>query len=331
MPPWFCLDRGAPECLLALNQHHEANEHALAEKLIMTVHAVDSIHVGIAGWSYGDWQRTVYPPGTRDKLRYIARYVDAIEINSSFYRTPSRATVESWVERTSDFSPFYFTAKIPREVTHYHRLNAETTSTFLSAFTPMTDAGMLRHLLAQFRWDFEDCPTNRDYLEEIKHHYGAVTNLTFELRHRSWQAIDSLDFLRSLNISVAHLDYPTARNSFDCDVCPVGADAYFRLHGRNSKAWFDKNAGRDATYDYLYSPNEIQDITDRATRIASMSKTLTLVANNHYKGKEIANALQIKANLTGRDVSVPPPLVREYPDLARIQKERTPSQTHLDF
>ena len=297
----------------------------------MTVHTADSIHVGIAGWSYDDWRRTVYPPGTRDKLQYVARYVDAIEINSSFYRTPSQATVESWVQRTRNFSPFYFTAKLPREVTHYHRLNAETTSSFLTAFTPMTDAGMLRHLLAQFRWDFEDSAANRDYLKEINNHYGAVTNLTLELRHRSWQAVNAMDFLRSLHISVANLDYPTTQNSFDCDVCPVGTHAYFRLHGRNSKAWFDKNAGRDATYDYLYSPDEIQDIAERATRIASMSKSLTLVANNHYKGKEIANALQIKANLTGKEVPVPPPLVREYPDLTRIQKGSPPSQPQLDL
>ena len=47
------------------------------------------IRVGVAGWDYPDWNGTVYPAGPGrgfDRLAFIARFVDAIEINSSFYR-----------------------------------------------------------------------------------------------------------------------------------------------------------------------------------------------------------------------------------------------------
>jgi hypothetical protein len=45
---------------------------------------------------------------------------------------------------------------------------------------------------------------------------------------------------------------------------------------------------------------------------------LTIVANNHYEGKEVANALQIKASLVGKKVPVPPALLNRYPDLKAI-------------
>lgn len=45
---------------------------------------------------------------------------------------------------------------------------------------------------------------------------------------------------------------------------------------------------------------------------------MTVVANNHYHGKEVANALQIKSLLTGKKVEVPPLLKNHYPDLSQI-------------
>jgi hypothetical protein len=49
-----------------------------------------------------------------------------------------------------------------------------------------------------------------------------------------------------------------------------------------------------------------------------MSSTLTVVANNHYQGKEMVNALQLKSMLTGGKVPVPPLLVARYPELKDI-------------
>jgi uncharacterized protein YecE (DUF72 family) len=115
-----------------------------------------------------------------------------------------------------------------------------------------------------------------------------------------------------------HLDYPLARNSFDAYLCPPAEHAYFRLHGRNAAAWFDAKAGRDETYNYCYSGPELKDIARRATAIAGMSKTLTLVANNHYQGKEFVNAMQLKALLTGAKVRLPPGLAEHYPQLKPI-------------
>ena len=49
-----------------------------------------------------------------------------------------------------------------------------------------------------------------------------------------------------------------------------------------------------------------------------MSSGTTLVANNHYQGKEMVNALQLKALLTGQRVPVPALLSERYPELKAI-------------
>ncbi|MBM4142743.1 MAG: DUF72 domain-containing protein [Lentisphaerae bacterium] len=277
-----------------------------------------SMHFGIAGWSYPDWDGYVYPPGTKDKLDYIAPYVDAIEINSTFYRPPSARTARSWAARTAGLPDFFFTAKLHQDVTHGGRIEPAMVKAFREGLAPLRAADKLKHLLAQFRWDFADTPETRAHLAAVRDDFGGIANLTLELRHNSWQSPDALDFLRGLDVTVANLDYPMARNSFSLRLCDVGAHAYLRLHGRNYDAWFDRAAGRDETYNYLYSARELDEIVKRAVALAAKSQSLILVANNHYQGKEVANALQLKALATGRKVGVPPLLMEKYPALEAI-------------
>ncbi|MCE9613041.1 MAG: DUF72 domain-containing protein [Lentisphaerae bacterium] len=279
-----------------------------------------TLSCGIAGWSYPDWDGYVYPAGTRDKLRFCAECFDVIEINSTFYRPPDPKTARSWLTRTADLPRFHFTAKLHQAFTHGGVIDAAMVMAFRDSFQPLVAAGKLRHLLAQFRYDFSDTPETRRHLERLADAFAGFTNLTLELRHRSWQAPAALDFLRDLAVTVASLDYPLAGNSFDLRDSGVGEHAYLRLHGRNAKAWFSQGAGRDETYNYLYNKSEIGDLVKRALEIGTLSKSLTLIANNHYRGKEAANALEIKALLTAERVAVPPLLLQQYPHLQPIAK-----------
>lgn len=277
---------------------------------------------GVAGWSYPDWEGFVYPPRTSDKLRYIAGYVDCIEVNSTFYRPPDARTVASWVARTEDLTDFYFTAKIHQDVTHRGLVDASTVEAFRKGFGPAVTAGRLRHLLAQFRYDFADGSESRRHLEKVADAFGGIANLVLELRHNSWQSPGALEFLDGLGVTVANLDYPTGHNSFNLRLCAIGRDAYLRLHGRNAKAWFSKAAGRDETYNYLYDGSELDGLVARVRDLAKMSATLTVIANNHYQGKEAVNALEIKARLAGTRIPVPPLLREKYPRLADVGETR---------
>jgi uncharacterized protein YecE (DUF72 family) len=73
------------------------------------------LYLGTSGWSYADWEGTLYPeglpPGAR--LAEYARHYATVEIDSTFYGTPRSSTVEKWREVVPE--GFLFAAKFPQE------------------------------------------------------------------------------------------------------------------------------------------------------------------------------------------------------------------------
>ena len=275
------------------------------------------IHIGIAGWSYEDWQDIVYTDRKIDQLRYISRFVDCIEINNTFYRPPLAKTTQSWLQKTSEKPEFFFTAKLHRDITHQGKLDPVIIDQFHTGFAPMLEEGKLKALLVQFRYDFNDNNANRQYLYRIVENFCEAFNLAVELRHNSWEKADALEFLDKLGVSVCNLDYPVGSTSFNLQHCTVGRNGYFRMHGRNAAKWFSK-AGRDQTYNYYYNKDELEQIKQRVDELTKTFETLTVIANNHYRGAELANAIELKCLLTGRKQNVPEGLLRTYPQMAKI-------------
>jgi len=253
-----------------------------------------------------------------DQLEYVSRFVDCVEINSTFYRPPFEKTTKSWLQKTAEKKDFFFTAKLHRDFTHEGKIDTEMVRQFHKGFQPFLQADKLKQLLAQFRYDFADSIENRQHLAKIVESFADAFNLAVEVRHKSWENPEALDFLQQLGVTVANLDYPTTWNSFNLQYCTVGRTGYFRLHGRNIEKWFSKEAGRDETYNYYYSSDELAGIKRRIDRLAEAFEFLTVIANNHYRGAELANALELKALLTGQKQPVPDGLLRTYPNLESI-------------
>jgi uncharacterized protein YecE (DUF72 family) len=78
--------------------------------------------VGTSGFSYKEWKGTFYPEDLADAqmLRYYAERLDAVEINNTFYRMPTRRLLEGWAEQVSE--SFAFALKAPRRITHEKKL-----------------------------------------------------------------------------------------------------------------------------------------------------------------------------------------------------------------
>lgn len=275
------------------------------------------VYIGIAGWSYPDWKGIVYTDSKINQLEFVSRFVDCVEINSTFYRPPYEKTTKSWLERTSKKKNFFFTAKLHQDFTHRGKMDAQMIRYFHKGFEPFLKAGKLKHLLAQFRYDFSDSEENRKQLRRIVENFSGAFNLAVEVRHKSWQEKEALDFLEELDVSVCNLDYPTTWNSFNLQHCTVGTSGYFRMHGRNKEKWFSK-AGRDETYDYYYSSEELSGIKKRIEELAKAFEFLTVISNNHYRGAELANAIELKVLLTGQKQPVPEGLLKTYPNLESI-------------
>jgi uncharacterized protein YecE (DUF72 family) len=279
------------------------------------------VYIGVAGWSYPDWKGIVYTDSKVDQLEYVSRFVDCIEINSTFYRLPFEKTTKSWLQRTSQKKDFFFTSKLHQDFTHEGKIDARMVEQFHKGFEPLLNADKLKKLLAQFRYDFADSPDNRRHLTLIVENFRDTFELAVEVRHKSWQQKEALEFLQELDVTVCNLDYPTTYNSFNLQYCTVGRSGYFRMHGRNREKWFSK-AGRDETYDYYYNREELAGIHDRIEKLAEAYEFLTVIANNHYRGAELANAIELKALLSGEKQPVPEGLLKTYPNLASIALNR---------
>jgi uncharacterized protein YecE (DUF72 family) len=277
------------------------------------------IRVGIAGWDYADWNQTVYPanPGRGfDKLAWIARFVDAIEVNSSFYRPVRPGVAQTWVRRTETFPAFRFSAKAHRSWTHevapdLERAVAET----LAGLQPLREADRLGAVLVQFPQRFHWNQANADHLQRLTD-LSRGWPLVLEVRHRSWKADGVADLLGNLGMGWCVVDQPRASEAsiaaLERLTSPVG---YVRLHGRNTEQWFRPEAGRDERYNYRYSAAELAPLAATAGKLAQRAAEVFVVQNNHFRGQALANSLQLKHLFEGEKPSCPQRLVETYPDL----------------
>src|ERR1044071_2986629 len=133
----------------------------------LTPHAsslTPAVRIGPAGWSYTDWEGTVYPPhGSKfDPLACRAQFFDTIEINSPFYRIPPPTHAKSWVRRVASNRDFKFTTKIFRGFTHDAKERAAgDVDAFRAYLGPLADADRLGAVLLQYPWSFRNSAESR--------------------------------------------------------------------------------------------------------------------------------------------------------------------------
>lgn len=77
------------------------------------------VYVGCAKWNKTDL-KGFYPPKTKDELAYYATQFNSIELNATYYNTPSKEQVRIWKDKTP--ADFRFFPKITQSISHYSRL-----------------------------------------------------------------------------------------------------------------------------------------------------------------------------------------------------------------
>jgi uncharacterized protein YecE (DUF72 family) len=237
--------------------------------------------------------------------------VDCIEINSTFYRPPFERNTKSWLTRTAQRPEFFFTAKLHQSITHEGKIDPVVVKQFHEGFRPFLDAGKLKHLLAQFRYDFADSPASRQHLTRIVEQFGKTFSLIVEVRHNGRSRVAG--FSGEFDLGWPTWIHSTSKQSFNLQHCTVGKAGYFRMHGRNAEKWFSKSS-RDEAYDYHYNETELATIKERLDVLGKALESLTVIANNHFRGAELANAIELKALVSGQKQPVPEGLLRTYPN-----------------
>jgi uncharacterized protein YecE (DUF72 family) len=277
----------------------------------LTTSDAHKIRIGPAGWSYTDWEGTVYPPhGSRfDPLAYLASFFDTIEINSPFYRIPPATHPKSWIRRVENNPDFKFTTKIFRGFTHESAKSApEDVKNFRKYLDPLMEADRLGAVLLQYPWSFKNTPESVAKLEKVFMAFDGYP-LALEVRHASFQNEEFIRFLDERNVSWVNVDQPLFSDSVKPADTVTGPVAYVRLHGRNYEKWFAHQESWER-YNYLYSKDELEPWVRRIESMAR-SKETYVITNNHFRGQAIVNAADLKEAL-GQSDKMPPQLREVY-------------------
>lgn len=278
--------------------------------------------IGTAGWSYKDWEGIVYPERKErgfHPLVFLANYINIVEVNSTFYRSPPMAMSLSWIKKVKIHPEFLFSVKLHQIFTHKRRdFNQKDIDDFKFGIEPLRAKLKLAAILIQFPWSFIRTSANTDYLVNLFKLFSDYP-LALEVRHSSWNAPQFYTLLSEYNVGFCNIDQPLFRNSIPPSAINTNPRfSYVRLHGRNYKNWFKEDAGRDARYDYLYTKDELDEWIQRIKELGQKSDKVYVITNNHYRGQALANALQIKNKITGKKLDIPYDLLRKYPLLNKI-------------
>jgi uncharacterized protein YecE (DUF72 family) len=297
----------------------------MAPKGSVTLAKPAGIRVGLAGWSYKDWNGIVYPsprPRGFHEASYLAQFFDAIEINTSFYAPLKPETATSWLERVAENPRFLFTAKLWQRFTHEGSTAAEDEREVRQGFDVLRKSSRLGAVLMQFPFSFKQNPENLARLKRLLDSFGDYP-LVVEVRHASWAQKEFYDLLEEKGVGICNIDQPLIGKSIRPDGRVTSGIGYFRLHGRRYDTWFsdDPELPSHERYNYLYQQKELMPWKKRIETVAKSADVTFVVANNHFQGKAAVNALQLVNLLTESRVKVPDTLRIHYPQLEAIASE----------
>jgi uncharacterized protein YecE (DUF72 family) len=240
------------------------------------------IRIGCAGWNIPKESASHFPAEGSHLQRY-SQTLNAIEINSSFYRPHKNQTWERWAETVP--ADFKFSVKAPKSITHEARLDCGS-----ELFLPFVNQiSFLGDKLGPVLWQLPpslafDPATAEKFLEMVRKNYSG--DIVWEPRHPTWFEGNANQMLKRFRIARVAADpacVPDAEH-------PGGDDsiAYFRLHG-SPRLYYSEYAG-----DFLNA------LADQLEELAK-TKPVWCIFDNTALGFATQNALELRAKLASRE------------------------------
>jgi uncharacterized protein YecE (DUF72 family) len=236
------------------------------------------IRIGCSGWNYASWRDGFYRglPARRWLERYAARF-DTVEVNTTFYRLPSRDAVARW-EQTAP-PGFLFTIKASRYLTHVKRLRelGPGLERFYERIEPLLRSPKMGPILWQlpptFKRDDDRLAAALAELPGGRH--------CFEFRHESWFCEPVERLLAGAGAALVFADHPDRTyQTFE----PTADWVYVRLH--------HGHRGRRGNY----SESELEEWTKRISGWGR-DRDVYVYFDNDWEAFAVANALRMRALL----------------------------------
>ena len=278
----------------------------------MSEHA-NPIWIGCSGWSYGDWVGPFYPEGM-DSSEYLSWYADRfpiVEVDSSFYRVPSKGLVQGWREKTP--AGFRFALKVPQGITHLKQLRGceAEVDEFVSAIWPLGEK--LAFALLQLGYFNRGAfATLADFLEVLDpflaHWPHRKVPLAVEVRNPRWVGPQLTEVLHNHGavLTLTEQTWMPRPSKVAELVDPVtGPLGFVRLLGdresieKVTTTWDRTVVDRSA------------DLAETAEVIRSMAERVpvAVLIANHYAGHSPSTARDLR-HLLGLPEPIPPKRAR---------------------
>lgn len=272
------------------------------------------VRIGTCSFADEALQKHFYPKGMRtgrEQLPYYSQFFDTVEIDSTFYRLPSRENVEKWTAWTPDGFVFHFKAfapitrhpvkleQVPPElreglatdardrVERFPReVRGELVRLFREALEPAAEAGKLGGILVQLAPYVVPKPQSWEYLEWLRAQLPD-DDLLVEFRHRSWfdddQRAETLAFLERHRLATVVVDAPRteAKNVIPTVVAVTSPTAYVRFHGRNAETWNIRGGSAADRFDYLYPRDELEEWVEPLRELAGGAEQVFALFNTN--------------------------------------------------
>jgi uncharacterized protein YecE (DUF72 family) len=244
------------------------------------------IRLGTSAFTAAGWEGSFYPEGTKpaDYLSYYAKHFNSVELDNTFYRAPSKTTVEGWARKTPE--GFVFAAKVPQVITH-EKVLVDCNAEFQQFVKTMELLGKkLGPLLFQFGYFNKNAFAGlKDFLARLrpflkklpKDHQFAV-----EIRNKNWLVPQLADALHEASVALALIDQswmPRPAQWFE-KFDPITADfAYVRWLGdrkgieEQTKIWNKVIVDRRA---------ELSEWAEILGKVRKRKIQIFAYANNHY-------------------------------------------------
>lgn len=256
--------------------------------------------IGTSGYSYADWEGTLYPPRTPQSA-YLGIYASefpVVELNFSYYTQPTASALERMLGGTPE--GFLFSIKAHQSLTHRPGEDLEAdVRRFKEGISPLAASGRLAAILFQFPHSFHYTPESRRHLGRLCEAFAGLPQAV-EFRGDEWQRESVYEGLRGYNASFVNVDTPPLPHLPAAGDTATSELGYIRLHGRNRENWWrGDNVSR---YDYLYSTKELEEWLPRIERLLARVRLALVIFNNHAAGQAVRNARELARLTAGRSI-----------------------------
>lgn len=245
-----------------------------------TALTLSKVHIGVAGWTIPAPLADRFAHQGSHLERYASRF-NAVEINSSFYRPHRRSTYARWAASVPD--GFRFAVKLPKTITHEHRLRdcGDLLARFAGEVAGLDEKRGPTLVQLPPSLAFEPTVAQRFITEA---HQALGGTIVCEPRHASWFGREADTLLAAERI---------ARVAADPPVTPSGSQpggwqglAYFRLHGAPHIYWSD------------YPPTSIHRHATLIRESLRAGQEAWAIYDNTAAGRAPANALALIRGLS---------------------------------